>query len=261
MDIRYALRSFSRQPLFAAIAIGLLTLFVGINAAVFSLVDAVLFKPLPVKSPDEFATVNGEQRDFSYLIFDRLRLQTANLSSSPFAINDGAVVETALAKSRTPIQVKAPLVAREYLRAGSVKANTGHKLTSRGDQADGPGIAELTYECPFSRNKVVITRQVSQKQKLLIIINLTQVGLSDEPAERPDNIETRFDCPADYHADGTAGSSVLPHEDRSTTRAAVRNQICVRLVGRKVEAQDEDQEPDNGQTPAPPPERAQEWRR
>lgn len=52
-DVRFALRQILRSPGFAAIAIITLGLGIGANAAIFSLVDAIILRPLPYPSPDE----------------------------------------------------------------------------------------------------------------------------------------------------------------------------------------------------------------
>ena len=51
-DIRYAVRSLARRPLFAAVVIGTIALGVGANAAIFSVVNGVLLRPLPYPNPD-----------------------------------------------------------------------------------------------------------------------------------------------------------------------------------------------------------------
>ena len=56
-DIRYALRWMARSPGFSAVAILSLGLGVGVNTAMFSLVDSLLFRPLPVSSPDTLVDV------------------------------------------------------------------------------------------------------------------------------------------------------------------------------------------------------------
>ena len=56
-DIRYALRWMRRSPGFSAVAILSLGLGVGVNTAMFSLVDSLLFRPLPVSSPDTLVDV------------------------------------------------------------------------------------------------------------------------------------------------------------------------------------------------------------
>jgi hypothetical protein len=52
-EIRYALRSLARSPVFAAVAILSLALGIGANTAVFTLLDHVLLHSLPVRNPDE----------------------------------------------------------------------------------------------------------------------------------------------------------------------------------------------------------------
>lgn len=51
-DVRYALRWLRRSPGFAAVAIASLSIGIGFNTALFTVVDAVLFRPLPVDRPD-----------------------------------------------------------------------------------------------------------------------------------------------------------------------------------------------------------------
>src|SRR5688572_17377900 len=80
-DVSYALRWMRRSPGFSAVAILSLGLGVGVNTAMFSLVDAVLFRPLPVTSPDTLVdvfTTGGDGDEFattSYQDFLDLKAQ------------------------------------------------------------------------------------------------------------------------------------------------------------------------------------------
>src|SRR5580692_8438845 len=56
-DLRYALRGLRRSPGFAAAAILSLALGIGANTAIFSLIDAVILKSLPVRHPEELLQV------------------------------------------------------------------------------------------------------------------------------------------------------------------------------------------------------------
>ena len=56
-DLRFGLRTLFRNPAFSIVAVLTLTLGVGANAAIFSVVNAVLLKPLPWSDPDRVVTV------------------------------------------------------------------------------------------------------------------------------------------------------------------------------------------------------------
>src|SRR5262249_60506481 len=52
-DLRYALRMLSKMPVFTAVVVISLALGVGLNSSVFSVLNALLFRPLPVSEPDQ----------------------------------------------------------------------------------------------------------------------------------------------------------------------------------------------------------------
>src|SRR5580704_6612068 len=56
-DVRYGIASLARDPGFAVVTIGLLALGIGANTAMFTIVDAVLLKPLPFPDPERMVRV------------------------------------------------------------------------------------------------------------------------------------------------------------------------------------------------------------
>ena len=69
-DVRYALRTLRRSPGFAATAVLTLSLGIGATTAIFSLLDAIVLRSLPVRNPDELMLVGGT---LHYPVFQAFR--------------------------------------------------------------------------------------------------------------------------------------------------------------------------------------------
>jgi putative ABC transport system permease protein len=86
-DLRYGVRALRKKPAFTLVAISTLALGIGVNAALFSVFNAFVLKPLPLKDPDklvsfEGTTAQGERRRlFSYRDYLDYRDQTRTLSN------------------------------------------------------------------------------------------------------------------------------------------------------------------------------------
>ncbi|HNY38839.1 MAG TPA: ABC transporter permease [Bryobacteraceae bacterium] len=66
-DLRYGWRLLRRAPVFSAVALISLALGIGSNVAIFSLTNAVLYKPLPVRDPDQLRIVNWSSADYQFI--------------------------------------------------------------------------------------------------------------------------------------------------------------------------------------------------
>ena len=98
-DIRYAFRGFIKRPAFTLSAVATLALGIGANTAIFTLLDKVLIRQLPVEQPHQLVTfvgdATGSPRIISYPMYADLRDRNdvlAGLVASfqrPFSLNDG----------------------------------------------------------------------------------------------------------------------------------------------------------------------------
>src|SRR5215813_7661139 len=90
-DVRYGLRMLIKNPGFTAVAVLTLALGIGINAAVFSVVDSFLLRPLPVGDPKQITILDFPQKQgfalplFSIPDYRDLRDQTTNVFSGMFS--------------------------------------------------------------------------------------------------------------------------------------------------------------------------------
>ncbi len=98
-DLRYGLRMLLKNPGFTMIAVSTLGLGIGANTAIFTLLDKVLIRPLPVERPDQLVTfvedAGGAPAIFSYPLYAELRDRNEVLSGlaaywqRPFSLSDG----------------------------------------------------------------------------------------------------------------------------------------------------------------------------
>src|SRR5881397_1723568 len=85
-DLRFGIRTLVKRPGFTLVAIGTLALGVGVNAALFSVFNAFVLKPLPLRDPDSLVTIEGadaqgqRRRLFSYRDYLDYRDQNKTLA-------------------------------------------------------------------------------------------------------------------------------------------------------------------------------------
>src|SRR3979411_134290 len=145
-DIRYGLRQLFKHPAFTIIAVLTLALGIGANTAIFSVVNAVLLKPLPFPAPDELVAVGGidltetvSPPKLSSLCYpDFFDFRDQNRSFSSMAIyRDRAL---ALVDEQEAQSVRGQKVSGEFFDVLGIKAMLGRGFARADEQAGGgPG--------------------------------------------------------------------------------------------------------------------------
>jgi len=149
-DIRYALRTLRNSPAFTAIAILTLALGIGANTAIFSLIDTVVLRMLPVRNPQELVQLSrldptrGGQGDFYFTnaIWEQVRNHRDDLFSSALAWSTDRFD---LAQGGAVQNANGIFVSGDFFNVLGVRPAAGRLLTVADDQRGCPGLAVISY--------------------------------------------------------------------------------------------------------------------
>ena len=197
-DVRYALCTFARNRGFTAVAMATLALGIGANTAVFSVVDALLLRPLPVKDPQALVVFDwlrtpesmvarysgygrpgptpglGIRTSFSALTVERFRERTATLShvfafspTSPLTIDRQSDTASGL------------LVSGDYFEGLGIQASVGRTLSRFDDQPAAEPAAVISYrywQRRFASDPSVVGRTIDVNGLPVAIVGITPEG-------------------------------------------------------------------------------------
>ena len=124
-DLRYALRTLAKQPAFTAVAVISLGLGIGANAAIYSLIDRVMWRQLPVVDPDRLITTRQSYSMFTYARF-------RDLSGE---ILEGAALTSPIDRDIDDRPGRVDMVTGNYFQLLGVQAQEGRPLTPADDRA------------------------------------------------------------------------------------------------------------------------------
>ena len=146
-DVRYALRWMRRSPGFSAVAILSLGLGVGVNTAMFSLVDAMLFRPLPVTSPDTLVdvfTTGGDGDEYATSSYpDFLDLKSQNTVFSDMLAYSPMLAPLSLG-DRSRIALGQVVTSNHFTMLG-IQPAIGRLLVPSDDDPASPRVMVLSY--------------------------------------------------------------------------------------------------------------------
>lgn len=241
-DLRYGIRMMLRKPGFSAVVVITLALGIGANTAIFSLVDAVLIKKLPVKEPDQlvlfkvltredfnFGGFNGNRQpdpasgmtaatSFPYQIFARLREQK-DVVSEVFAFAGLGVNVNVDGEADV---ARAQVVSGNYYSALGVQPALGRMIAGNDDHPAAPPVAVISdryWQRRFNKDHGVLGKQVRLNNVAFTVVGVT---------------------PPEFTGTGQVGSSpdisvpLALEPQLSTTRSRMKGagQWWLRMMGR-----------------------------
>ena len=184
-DIRYGLRMLGRSPAFTAVAVLTLGLGIGANTAIFSVVNWLLLRPLPVSQPSELTVVAYQQKKgpigihFSYPGFQDVRQQTAAVFSDVLGYAFGLDGIRANAKSD---RILTAYVTGNYFTALGLRPALGRLiLPSEGKTAGADPYMVLGYsywQTRFGGDPGVVGKQVSVDGHPVTIVGVAPKGFA-----------------------------------------------------------------------------------
>jgi predicted permease len=189
-DMRYGVRALRRSRGFTAVAVLTLALGIGVNTALFTVFDAFVFRPLPLKDPESLVNFNGtdaegkRQRLFSYLDYLAYRDQNSVLSdliawnkvratlgeAPPNQADDSAFAEGYE-------YLFGQIVSGNYFTALGAEMELGREFHPQEDQRLGEQpVAVLSHECwlrRFGSDPLIVGKTIILQGQPFTIIGVT----------------------------------------------------------------------------------------
>jgi predicted permease len=195
-DLRLAFRGLRRNPLFATVAIVSLALGIGANTAIFTLMDQVLLRQLPIERPDELVMLyqqgshNGSNmgsRMHSYPIYQDYQQRAEPLAE----VICRRLVAASVSIDNQTERLEAEIVSGNYFSMLGVRPAIGRVFNSKeDDQAYGghPNVV-LSYDywvSRFSRDPNVVGKKILVNNSPMTIVGVSAAGFSGiDPAQSP----------------------------------------------------------------------------
>jgi predicted permease len=180
-DLRYALRQLRTSPGFTAVAAITLGIGIGVNAALFAILDGMLLRPLPVRDPQQLISFSFEQKGgwsngFSYPAFQEIQKQTTDSLTgvAGFFLNRGGIVVNGKAERSLENYVTC-----NFFPATEIAPALGRLIAPADCGGEGSSVAVLGYsfwKSHLGGDRSIIGSQASINGHRVTIIGVAQKG-------------------------------------------------------------------------------------
>lgn len=176
-DVRYTARHLRKSPLFTVTATLSLALGIGVNAAVFGVIEHTLLRPLPVAKPHELV----------YITDERILTQASPRFSYPYyaAIRENNILDGVAARVSVPLtatvngqafRVNGELVSGNYFSVVGVSAQHGRLLTAGDDRIPGAHpvavISDRFWRRALASDPLVIGGELQLNQQMFKVVGI-----------------------------------------------------------------------------------------
>jgi predicted permease len=191
-DLRYGIRRLRNAPGFAIVCVLTLALGIGANTAIFTLVDAVMLKSLPVKNPKELyslgpgnncCVIGGMQDNwdiYSYALYEQFRDHTPEFSEMAAFEGGGTELSARRSGSNGPAEPYAgEFVSGNYFSTFGIGAFAGRTITPSDDRPGAPPVAVMSYRAwqeHFGLDPTIIGAAVTMNQIPYTIAGIAPPG-------------------------------------------------------------------------------------
>lgn len=183
-DIRFSLRMLRKGPGFVLFAVLALALGLGANAAIFSVVDAVLLRPLPFRNADRLVEI---WEDASHMGFPLAPLAPANFSDwkrRNHVFEDMAALKGdlyALTGNGAPEQLEGSPVTANLFPLLGVSPILGRNFSVEEDRPGGPRVVLISYglwQRRFGGDTTIVGREIWLNKQKYVVLGVMPRGIT-----------------------------------------------------------------------------------
>src|SRR5690349_4258334 len=167
-DVRYGVRSLMKRPAFTAIAVITLALGIGANSAIFSVINAVLLRPLPYDDPSRLISFRSNQ--------SAPDLADVESQSKTFSRLGGMVMQPlAYTGGNEPVQFQIGQVTGGFFETLGVKPERGRFITTADDKNGAPFVVVLSHNLwvkQFNSDEQILGKAIPLSGDMYTIIGV-----------------------------------------------------------------------------------------
>lgn len=195
-NLKLAIRGLFRSPLFSIVAILSLAIGIGANTAIFTLIDQILLRKLPVKNPDEIVMLfqqgphsgsNMGQRMHSYPIYQEYQKRAEPLAE----VLARRLAAASISIDNQTERVEAEMVSGNFFSMLGVGPAAGRVFNSQEDDQiySGHPVVVLSYDywnTRFSRDPAAVGKKILVNNYPMTIVGVSAAGFAGiDPARSP----------------------------------------------------------------------------